>query len=270
MKRRKKQNSTAGQLSLFEVAPVRQEEESRRAPKRKPAEPLKSAAPILIPPAPVEAVKQPENTLQTEMLDREELNCLWKANPEALHTLNRMAKKNPAILTLVRRLTLVPLCLLLLLSCGENRTPRLPEYSTVRWTKPEFTPAPTLQQAVSFLALAEGWHDPQKTGCTGWGHRVCYEDVRVATPAEADSLAAADLRALCARFRGFQGDSLLLALLAYNVGVKAVKTSSLVDSLSFEAYTSFCYIQGGRSERQYQRRRAEWMLFKTSQKKIKK
>jgi len=94
MKRRKKQILAAGQLCLFEVAPVRQEEKTRRASKTKPVEALKSAAPILIPPAPFEAPETPENTLKTEMLDRQELNRAWKENPEALHTLNRMAKKN--------------------------------------------------------------------------------------------------------------------------------------------------------------------------------
>jgi len=257
MKQSKKQNEAASrQLCLFEQPEIRQEEERRTKPKKKPAEVLKTAGPALIPPAPVEAVKTPENALKTEMSDRQELNRAWKENPEALHTLNRMARKNPDVFTLVRRFALVPLCLMLLFSCGR---------SSLSGNSPkEADPAvPTLEQAISFLALAESWHDPAKTGCTGWGHRICYDNARAATPAEADSLAADDLRALCARFRHFQGDSLLLALLAYNVGVKAVKTSSLVDSLSFEAYTSFCYIQGKRSERQYQRRRAEWMLFKT-------
>lgn len=108
VKRRKKQTSTAGQLSLFEVTPVRQEEESRRKPKTKPAEPLKTAAPTLIPPAPVEAVKTPENSLKTEMPDRDELNRLWKENPGALSALNRMKKSNPHVITLVQAFSLVP------------------------------------------------------------------------------------------------------------------------------------------------------------------
>jgi len=264
MKRRKKQTSTAGQLSLFKTSPVRQEEESRTKPKKRPTEPLKPAALTLIPPAPVQALKQPENALKTEMPDRQTLNRLWKENPRALNTLNQMVKKNPAILTLVRRLGLVPLCIALFFSCMEPaREMNPPEEVNLPEEDICFPSLPVMQQAVSFLALAESWHDPAKTGCTGWGHRICYDNARAATPAEADSLAADDLRALCARFRDFQGDSLLLALLAYNVGVKAVKTSSLMDSLSFDAYTSFCYIKGKRSERQYQRRRAEWMLFKT-------
>ncbi|MCD8072199.1 MAG: hypothetical protein LUE10_03315 [Alistipes sp.] len=173
MKRNRKQNEVAfGQLCLFEMPGIRQQEETQREPKRKPVEALKPAALTFIPPVPAPALKTPENTLQTEIPDRKEFCRLWKANPEALHTLNQMAKKNPAFLTLVRRLTLVPLCLLLLLSCGENRTPRLPEYSAVRWIKPEFTPAPTIQQAVSFLALAEAWHDPQKPAARAGGIAV--------------------------------------------------------------------------------------------------
>ena len=108
MKRRKKQNSTAGQLSLFEVAPVRQEEENRTKPKRKPAEPSKPVAFTSLPPGAVEAVKTPENSLKTEMPDREELNRLWKENPEALRTLNRMKEVNPGIMNLTRAFSLVP------------------------------------------------------------------------------------------------------------------------------------------------------------------
>ncbi|MCD8107828.1 MAG: hypothetical protein LUE20_07695, partial [Oscillospiraceae bacterium] len=232
MKRSKKRNEgTPRQLCLFETPSIRQEEENRRTQKRKPVEASKTAAPTFLPPAPGKALKQPENALQTEIPDREELNCLWKVNPEALHTLNQMAKKNPAVLTLVRRLGLVPLCLLLLFACA---APSGREMGTKTDSENKNAPAPTIRQAVSLLAVLEGWHDPEKTGCTGWGHRACYDGTRVTTPTEADSLAAADLRALSARFRGFQGDSLLLALLAYNVGVKAVKTSSLMDSLSFD------------------------------------
>jgi len=261
MKRIKKQNKAdPGQLHLFETPKIWEKEKNQPKPKRKPVEALKTARLTLIPPPPVEALKQEENALKTEISNRRELNHLWRANPQALHTLNQMAKKNPAVLTLVRRLGLVPLCLLLLLACT---TPPGRKTGTKADSESKNAPASTLQQAVSLLAVLEGWHDPKKTGCTGWGHRVCYDGTRVTTPTEADSLAAADLRALSARFRDFQGDSLLLALLAYNVGVKAVKTSSLMDSLSFDAYTSFCYIKGRRSERQYQRRRAEWMLFKT-------
>jgi len=108
VKRRKKQTLAAGQLSLFEVAPVRQEEETRPKPKIKPAEPSKSAAPILIPPAPVEAAQTPENSLKTEMPDRDTLNRLWKANPEALHAFNRMKETNPCVITLVQAFSLVP------------------------------------------------------------------------------------------------------------------------------------------------------------------
>jgi len=109
MKRNKKQGgATYGQLCLFETPRIWQEEESRRAPKIKPAEALKTAAPTLIPPAPVEAAQTPENSLKTEMPDRDTLNRLWKANPGALHTLNRMKEINPHIITLVQTFCLVP------------------------------------------------------------------------------------------------------------------------------------------------------------------
>jgi len=70
MKRRKKQNEvTPGQLCLFELPGIRQqEEETRRTkPKRKPAAPSKFAALTLMPPTPEPALKQPENALQTKI-----------------------------------------------------------------------------------------------------------------------------------------------------------------------------------------------------------
>ena len=267
MKRRKQDSTPTGQLCLWDTTPIRQTQtaerkKKERGPKISPVEALKSSAPTLIPPTPEKAVKTPKNGQQTEIPDRDELNRLWKENPEALKTLNQMKKNNPAILSLVRRLALIPLCLCIVFlpSCRLRNSFRLKEDSakTLRSETPR-----SLRDALFFLVMAEGWHDPEKTGCTGWGHRCDYDSARVSTYSEADSLAVSDLRALCARFRDFQGDSLLLALLAYNVGVKAVKTSSLMDSLSFEGYTSFCYIKGKRSERQFHRRRAEWMLFKT-------
>ena len=270
MKRRKQDSTPPRQLCLWDTTPIRQmqtaeRKKRRRKPKISPVEALKSSAPTLIPPAGEKAVKTPKNGLKEEILAPDELNRLWKENPEALRTLNQLARKNPAVLSLVRRLALIPLCLCLafLSSCVRPGSPDdSPKEEIFPWgaEKPYL-----LEKAVSFLAIAEGWHTPEKTGCTGWGHRCDYDSARATTPLEADSLAASDLRALSARFRDFQGDSLLLALLAYNVGVKAVKTSSLMDSISFDAYVSFCYIKGKRSERQFQRRRAEWLLFKTDE-----
>lgn len=88
MKRSKKQNETTpGQLCLFTAVEIRQEEENRMKPKRKPREAPKPPAPALISPAPVETLKQPENSLKTEIPDREEFRRARKANPWALQTL---------------------------------------------------------------------------------------------------------------------------------------------------------------------------------------
>jgi len=64
MKRSKKQNeSTPGQLCLFEVPGIRQQEEERRTkPRKKPAAPSKPAALTFIPPATVKSPEMPENT----------------------------------------------------------------------------------------------------------------------------------------------------------------------------------------------------------------
>lgn len=69
----------------------------------------------------------------------------------------------------------------------------------------------------------------------GYGHQVIagdkYKRRANLTLAQADELLRDDLSKLCARYRSFGKDSLLLAALAYNCGIGTVAKSSVYKNL---------------------------------------
>ena len=82
---------------------------------------------------------------------------------------------------------------------------------------------PPFERAVRIIKYYEGWHDIRKNyPYIGWGHCIqpheCKRFTRNLTIRQADSLLRADLTSFCALFRKYGKDSLLLAVLAYNVG----------------------------------------------------
>lgn len=80
---------------------------------------------------------------------------------------------------------------------------------------------PPFERAVRCIKYYEGWHDIQRNyPYIGWGHRILpYEKFRKnLTFQQADSLLRSDLKNLCTLFRRYGRDSLVLAVLAYNVG----------------------------------------------------
>ena len=80
---------------------------------------------------------------------------------------------------------------------------------------------PPFERAVRCIKYYEGWHDIKRNyPYIGWGHRILpYEKFRKNLSfQQADSLLRSDLRKLCALFRKYGRDTLLLAVLAYNVG----------------------------------------------------
>ena len=80
---------------------------------------------------------------------------------------------------------------------------------------------PPFERAVSCIKFYEGWHDIKRNyPYIGWGHCVQpHEDFKKnLTLEQADSLLRSDLRTFCGMFRKYGKDSLLLAVLAYNVG----------------------------------------------------
>lgn len=74
------------------------------------------------------------------------------------------------------------------------------------------------EQAVACIKQFEGWHAGQNY--IGYGHKVLPDELfsGAITEAQADSLLRVDLLQKCAVFRLFGRDSLLLGVLAYNVG----------------------------------------------------
>lgn len=80
---------------------------------------------------------------------------------------------------------------------------------------------PPFERAVRCIKYYEGWHDIKRNyPYIGWGHRILpHEKFRKnLTFQQADSLLRSDLRKLCTLFRKHGRDTLLLAVLAYNVG----------------------------------------------------
>lgn len=80
---------------------------------------------------------------------------------------------------------------------------------------------PPFERAVRCIKYYEWWHDIKRNyPYIGWGHRILpHEKFRKnLTFQQADSLLRLDLRNLCTLFRKYGRDSLVLAVLAYNVG----------------------------------------------------
>ena len=80
---------------------------------------------------------------------------------------------------------------------------------------------PKFELAVACIKKYEGLHDHRHYPYYGYGHkRLPGEKLSYSmTEREADALLRKDLRRLCATFRCLGKDSLLVATLAYNVGV---------------------------------------------------
>lgn len=80
---------------------------------------------------------------------------------------------------------------------------------------------PPFERAVRCIKYYEGWHDIKRNyPYIGWGHRILPHEKfkKNLTYQQADSLLRSDLTKLCAMFRKYGKDSLILAVLAYNVG----------------------------------------------------
>ncbi|MDE6577760.1 MAG: glycoside hydrolase family protein [Muribaculaceae bacterium] len=90
------------------------------------------------------------------------------------------------------------------------------------------------EKAVALIKKYEGMHKNHPT-LIGYGHQVIagdkYKRRANLTLAQADELLRDDLSKLCARYRSFGQDSLLLAALAYNCGIGTVARSSVYKNL---------------------------------------
>ena len=121
------------------------------------------------------------------------------------------------------------------------------------------------EKAVTVIKKYEGLHK-NKGQLIGYGHKVIkgdkYKRGANLTEAQADALLRDDLAKLCAKYRSFGKDSLLLSALAYNCGIGVVAKSSVYKNLkngnrdikaSYLAHSKY----RGRTLSQLKRRRAE-------------
>lgn len=126
--------------------------------------------------------------------------------------------------------------------------------------------APTFDEAIAVIKKYEGMHRPKDWPFVGYGHKVLptdrYKRGVQLTADQADALLREDMRKLCARYRDYGPDSLLLAALAYNIGTGKVGRSSLITKLNAgnrdirETYVAYCRWRG-KVNSQIQRRRHE-------------
>lgn len=94
---------------------------------------------------------------------------------------------------------------------------------------------PTFDDAIEIIKKYEGNHSKMHWPFVGYGHKVMpgekFKRGVKLTEAEADALLREDYSKLCAKYRDFGADSLLLAALAYNCGPGTVGKSSVLKKL---------------------------------------
>ena len=79
---------------------------------------------------------------------------------------------------------------------------------------------PPFERAVCCIKYFEGMHKKKDYPYVGYGHQLRTGENYTSemSPNEAEALLRKDLKEFCAMFRNYGKDSLLLAVLAYNVG----------------------------------------------------
>ena len=135
---------------------------------------------------------------------------------------------------------------------------------------------PPFERAVRCIKYYEGWHDIKRNyPYIGWGHRILpHEKFRKnLTFQQADSLLRSDLRKLITLFRKYSRDTLLLAVLAYNVGPYKIlgngkfPKSRLLQKIEQgernirREYLDFCRYQGRKIASIHRRRQTELLLL---------
>lgn len=127
-------------------------------------------------------------------------------------------------------------------------------------------PKSDFETAVEIIKKYETLHQPRHWPLVGYGHKVLpgekFSRTKAMSEADADALLRKDLLKNCAVFREYGADSLLLGVLAYNIGSGAVKKSSVARKLKAgdrnirDNYISHCRYRG-KEHAQIKRRRIE-------------
>lgn len=122
------------------------------------------------------------------------------------------------------------------------------------------------EKAVEIIKKYEGIHQPRHWPLVGYGHKVLpgekFNRNKAMNPKEAEELLRKDLLKNCAVFRSFGPDSLILGVLAYNIGSGAAKKSSVAKKLKegnrdiYDNYISHSKYKG-KTLSQLKRRRIE-------------
>lgn len=129
---------------------------------------------------------------------------------------------------------------------------------------------PPFERAYVLIRHYETLHSVKHCPTIAYGHVVRKGEnykKRQYSHAEADRILRKDLSDLCAYYRSYGSDSLLLACLAYNVGSGRIQKSSLLKKLKsgdrdiYREYTSFSRYKGKRHSGLYRRRWMELELF---------
>lgn len=130
---------------------------------------------------------------------------------------------------------------------------------------------PTFDDAIAIIKKYEGLSGVSHWPFVGYGHLVMpgekFTKGKALTAAEAEALARADYAKLCAKYRDYGADSLLLAALAYNCGPGVVAKSSVLSKLKsgnrdIEAsYLAHCRYKGKQLSQLKRRRQEELAIL---------
>lgn len=129
------------------------------------------------------------------------------------------------------------------------------------------------EQAVQLIKKYETLHNASHWPLIGYGHKVQpgekYTRGKALTEQQADALLRKDLKKFADLYSKYGKDSLLLGVLAYNVGPGKVNNSTVVKLLKSgnrnikEAFTSLCRYKGKEHKMIKKRRMEEFAaLFK--------
>lgn len=127
------------------------------------------------------------------------------------------------------------------------------------------------EAAVSLIKKYETLHQPRHWPLVGYGHMVLrgekFSRTRPLSEEASDRLLRKDLAKNCAVFREYGKDSLLLGVLAYNIGMGAVKRSAVARKLAvgdrdiYQDYLRHCRYRGREVAALRKRRDEEFRLL---------
>ncbi len=179
------------------------------------------------------------------------------------------------VLTLMKKISLILFGFIacLLVAIGFIESPEIevikllnPTVTVRASVKAESNSVDPFEKAVALIKKYETLHQPRHWPLVGYGHKVLpgenFPRNKALSESRADALLRADLKKNCAVFREFGADSLLLGVLAYNIGSGATKRSRVVSSLKSgnrdirDIYLSYCRYKG-KEHKQIKQRRIE-------------